>query len=854
MRLRRLWIGAVWLLAAVCVWADPPVEPRKDPDGALLPPGALTRLGTLRLRHGAVVTGADFSHDGKILVTSGLDRTVRLWDASNGAERLRVDSPDNAFPYAAILSTDGTRLAVASGIFAKDVTVRIVKATDGREVFKKVFKKGDNFPDHCVAFAPDGKTLIIAVDTVAIYDAATGDLVRQLTKEQSRPRGAFFSPDGKTLITRHDSEQGPSVQAWDPATGKQRWEVRRDRDHGWGFGASLVVAPDSKSFAMGEQDGTISIWDAENGKEIRHFKAHENQVMRLGYSSDGKVLASGGFDSTIGLWNPETGNEQDRFKNSENVSLLALSPDGKTLAVGALFSSGTISLRDASNGKEHLALPGHIRPVQSVVFSADGRTAYTHSGDNVRCAWDSNNGKVKDTLTLSREEKLLAQSADGKTVASWSGKGIVRLMDGTSGRVLHELGGHRDDGVAAAAFSPDGKSLAVADQARDGRPQIIFRFWNVAKGKEDRQITADVGQLRAIAFTPDGKSLISAGESLLRWDIASGNLLWNATDQLHVNKRGEHGVVESIAISPNGSLLAIADGRNGAVSVLETASGSTIAALKTPTPTVKEGQPRRGWFGGGEVTRVAFAPDGRTLAMWCRHADEEEAIIRLWDMSTRTQFAELKTHADVVCCLAISPDGKRLASSTNDTSVLVWDLEKHTLPALPAKKSSAKELDALWNDLAGAEASVAEDALWSLQAQPERALELLQERIRPAEFPTSDRQLVTKLVVALDDDKFEVREKAQQQLEKMGEPIADLLRTASKEAESVEVRERVAEILSKLGPAQRSGERLRSVRSVRLLEQLATPDARRLLSKLSKGAPESQLTGAARSALERLGS
>jgi hypothetical protein len=177
-----------------------------------------------------------------------------------------------------------------------------------------------------------------------------------------------------------------------------------------------------------------------------------------------------------------------------------------------------------------------------------------------------------------------------------------------------------------------------------------------------------------------------------------------------------------------------------------------------------------------------------------------------------------------------------------DTTVLVWDLTGLRRAPRPAPRP----LPALWEALGGEDAAAAYEALWGLVSAP-GAAEFLAGRLAPAAL---DRKRVDRLVKELDDDDFKVREKATEELKRMGEAAEPLLRKALEGGPSAEVRWRVQHLLGLLGPAGPG--RLRALRGLEALERIGGPEARRALRALAKGAPEARLTGAAAAALRRL--
>jgi hypothetical protein len=160
-----------------------------------------------------------------------------------------------------------------------------------------------------------------------------------------------------------------------------------------------------------------------------------------------------------------------------------------------------------------------------------------------------------------------------------------------------------------------------------------------------------------------------------------------------------------------------------------------------------------------------------------------------------------------------------------------------------------KELEALWSDLAGEDAGRAHAAVWALAAAPGKAVPLIRGRLKPAARPDPER--MRRLVADLDNDRFAVRQAAARELEKLGGEASPALRQALAGNPSLEVRKGVEELLSK-ARFLRSGEVLRGVRGIEVLERIGTPEAREVLGSLAEGSPEVRLTREAQVSLERL--
>jgi WD40 repeat protein len=168
-----------------------------------------------------------------------------------------------------------------------------------------------------------------------------------------------------------------------------------------------------------------------------------------------------------------------------------------------------------------------------------------------------------------------------------------------------------------------------------------------------------------------------------------------------------------------------------------------------------------------------------------------------------------------------------------------------------AQQAERLDLEALWTDLAGADATVGYQAIWAFAAVPEQSVPFLKERLRPV--PPPDRREVEQLLDDLQSPQFAVRDKATRELEKLAELAQPFLEAALKRDSSLEFRRRVEQLLSRLERAVMSPERLRQIRAAEALEYIGTDQARQLLGRLAQGFAGARLTSEAREALERLG-
>jgi WD40 repeat protein len=819
----------LWAVLAPTTGTAEPAIPRLDRQGDPLPAGALARFGTTRLRHGGTVDAVALSPDGKTLASSGDDRLIRLWDPASGKALGTLEGHAGAVRCLAF-SPDGK--ALASG--GADKLIRLWDMTAaGWPGTKPVQAAGHVAAVVSLAFSPDGKALYSgSLDgTVRTWDPATGkersrfepgDRVQGLS---GKVMSIALAPGGKLLACAHRTDYFPfkgTVRLWDVSAGTEQ----KIRQVGSDFSQiyQVTFSPDGDTLAVAD-DGRLRLFEVGSGAELHKGKRGLGNAYCVAFAPDGKTAAFGSH-GRLRLAGVATGRELRPFDGVEDYFYsLAFSADGKTL-VGA--GTRTVGVWDPATGKERLHFDGHPGTVCCLIFSPDGKHLLTGGyGPRLR-RWDVGTGKAAGAVPGARALGALAwndpvvPSPDGKTLAV-AGKDLsIHVVDTATGRVRVTFTGHLPPNTSAATathfvFTPDGKTAISSTLGVDHH----IRYWDAVTGKERMKIDTGPENNVGLAVSPDGKWLYhtTRGGPIHVSDAATGK-------ELRTIGKAVDGA-EWLTPSPDGRLLGAAE--NDGVHVWEAATGKELYSFGGP----------RGW-----PTGLAFSPDSRTMVLY----GDEGSAAQLVEVATGKLRLTVRGHVGPVRGAAFSPDGRLLATGSDDTTALLWDWRALSLLGrTELAELTAKRLDELWDDLSGDDGEAGLRAVALLARAPVKALPYLKARVGRVDAANLD-----KLTADLDNDDFEVREKVTEKLIALGRAAEAAVRKAAA-AGSAEVRVRAARILGALEKGNsRDGERVRVLRALEALEAIGTPEARRVIEDVSKGAPEAELTRAAKEALGRL--
>jgi WD40 repeat protein len=276
----------------------------------------------------------------------------------------------------------------------------------------------------------------------------------------------------------------------------------------------LEYLPDGQRVVTGSDDGTVKVWNLENGEQEGTSMEHESEVYGFAVTRDGTRIISIDKHGKIKVWNVES-HEIVKEWTRPGGFMIALSPDGRLIAVdGQDVAFYTIEGRQVNHSVEVDEV------VSCMCFSPDGKKLACGTYDDIR-VYDVDSGTLILGPLWGRQESVfdVLWSRDGSRLFSASDNKTIRCWNSDTGEQIgHPWTGHTA-WIRSLSLSPDGSILASASWDK------TVRFWDTTTGNPIGQHLQHDTKVYAVRFSPSGESVASLewGGKIFSWRLSWSN-------------------------------------------------------------------------------------------------------------------------------------------------------------------------------------------------------------------------------------------------------------------------------------------------------------------------------------------
>jgi WD40 repeat protein len=554
----------------------------------------------------ASIIDAQFSADGKSVLTTARDNKARLWNTASGGQQ-SVLGGDKAPIFAAVMSRDGMTLLTRS---RDDGTIWLWDTATGNQ---RVALRGHEGQVNDVQFSDDGRKALTAGHdgTVRLWNLPAGNET-QTFLHADPVDAAVLSHNGKIVLTR---DRLGKIRLWDVDTG----QIQKNLGGPESVFIDAQFSPSDQSVLTVSKDNSLGLWDSAGVNVPTVLAGHTQTVTSTQFSADGRTVLTKSLDGTARLWNltcqrlvlghaeaatqapaahPDPAGCKPPVRGHTDaeagVVSAQLSADGKTVITTS--DQGIARLWDAVSGDQIRVFGGANGRVVDAQFGLNDQLVMTINDEKVAHLWKTATGMLLNTFGGTDHLVIEARfSPDGHTVVTVGADKSIKLWDAETdqqGAVYTST----EDEIKSCRLSPDGMTVVFFGTAEKAW------LWDI-KTPKPRPLIGHHGTVTAVRFSADGKKVLTASADTTArvWDARTGQLLKSL--------RGHQRSITSAEFSPDGkSVLTSSDDKTARIWDVE--SGIELEVLAGH---------------GGKVLNAQFSHDGETIV-----TASDDGTARLW--------------------------------------------------------------------------------------------------------------------------------------------------------------------------------------------------------------------------------
>ena len=396
------------------------------------------------------------------------------------------------------------------------------------DLFKRSPFSGHHGTIASLAISPDGSSVVSGANNSQFFDRdaivwrlPSGARERLLRGHEVAIFSVAFSNDGRTIATGGGGAVKGRQWRYDNAI--RLWNDRGQEVGKFGedlfFVHALAFSPDGRFLLSGSanhapaapiSDGScLRLWDLSTRREVRRFGHHTSAANTIAYSPDGKYVVAGSkgmrADGSI------AGGVTIKTSFHKKDAPLSAGETAMTNEQLAKYANGVSLRKDVAQSLKTLA--EKLDPARLVSVSVTHHEQSSALEYQTIRTWETNSGQELDLFSHQGWVNAVAFSPDGKRLLS-AGKGVI-LWNTSSGEKVGRIGGNETDFTHCAAFSPDGRSIALGTggQMDRGSPfeNCFTRLYSTDNGQELARWSHKF-PVTALAFSPDVRFVLAGGE------------------------------------------------------------------------------------------------------------------------------------------------------------------------------------------------------------------------------------------------------------------------------------------------------------------------------------------------------